>query len=90
MQPAISATDAAQRTSWSASVPDGRLRRLASLVHQLGPRPLFELFRELVAGADPLARIEAYGAIDPDILEALGGDRFPDLLRAVPNTETLR
>jgi hypothetical protein len=90
MPSAISEIDTAQRTFSASTVPDARLRRLAALVHQLGPRPLFELLRELVAGADPLARVERYAELDADIIEALGGDRFPDLLRAVPNTETLR
>ena len=40
------------------SVPTARLRRLAAQVHALGERPLYELLRELVAGRDPVERIE--------------------------------
>ena len=64
------------------TVPDARLRRLASLIHNLGERPLYELLREILAGRDPLARIERYAQLDADIVEALGADRLPDL-RAV-------
>ena len=56
---------------------DARLQHLARRVHALGARPLYELFRELLAGADPLARIERYGALDADIVCALGGSDFP-------------
>ncbi len=62
-----------------APVPPARLQRLASLIHELGPRPLYELFCELVAGRDPLPRIEAYAELDGDIVAALGGDRLPSL-----------
>jgi hypothetical protein len=71
------------------TVPDARLRRLAALIHNLGPRALWELLRELVAGRDLVERLERYAAIDPDILEALGGARFPELLRAVPSDRSV-
>jgi hypothetical protein len=62
-----------------ATVPDARLRRLARHLHLLGERPLYELLREVLAGRDPVASLEAYGRLDPDILEALGADRLPRL-----------
>ncbi len=53
-----------------------RLRHLAGRVHQLGPRPLFELMCEIAGGADPLSRFEVYAGIDPDLVRALGGDQL--------------
>jgi hypothetical protein len=60
-----------------------RLRRLADQLHALGPRPLFEYLREIIAGADPVDRLERYAAIDPDVLRALGGDHLPPVHRVV-------
>jgi hypothetical protein len=62
-----------------ASVPDARLRRLARHLHQLGERSVYEILREIIAGRDPVLRLEAYAELDADIVEALGGDRLPDL-----------
>lgn len=56
--------------------PDIRLQQLARRVHELGPRPLYELFRELVAGADPTSRIEVYAGLNAEIIQAFGGDRL--------------
>lgn len=53
-----------------------RLKVLASRIHQLGERPLYEAMRELVAGADPLTVFETYGALPADLIAAYGGDRF--------------
>jgi hypothetical protein len=43
----------------------------AARLHALGERPLFELFRELLAGADVASRLEAYARIDVDIYAAV-------------------
>jgi hypothetical protein len=51
------------------------LRRLASRIHKLGPRPLFELFCEIGEG-EALARIETYAEIDASVVRMFGGDRF--------------
>ncbi len=59
------------------AVPTIRLRHLAKRVHALGPRPLYELLKELAAGADPLETVETYAALDPDVVHALGADDFP-------------
>ena len=68
-----------------------RLRHLATRIHELGPRPLFELMCELVGGADPLGRFEAYGKLDPEFIHKLGADKLPPTVflvrknpRAVP------
>lgn len=63
-----------------------RLQRIAGSIHALGARALYELLAELVAehGGDVLLRAEVYAALDPDIVRALGGDRFaPSPLRTV-------
>jgi hypothetical protein len=57
-----------------------RLRRLAAQIHALGPRPLFELFCELDAGADFASRAERYAALPVDFIRALGGDRLRNLV----------
>ncbi len=57
-------------------VSDARLRRLCARLHALGPRPLYELFREVLDGADPLARLERYAEIDAAIVKYLGADQM--------------
>jgi hypothetical protein len=60
-----------------------RLRRqhLAQQVHRLGARVLFELLAELGRHHgiedDIGRRLERYAELDPEVLRALGGDRFP-------------
>jgi hypothetical protein len=68
-----------------------RLRRqlLASAVHKLGERALFELLDELARhhdiGDDIDRRLRRYAdRLNPELLRAVGGDRFPPTpLRAV-------
>jgi hypothetical protein len=60
-----------------------RLRRqqLTLRVHRLGPRVLFELIDEIGRhhgiGDDIDRRLAAYSSLDPALLAAVGGDRFP-------------
>jgi len=63
---------------------DARLRRLAECIHNLGPRPLFEMLRELDAGAELGPTLEVYAELQAriDFIRELGGDRLP-VLRAV-------
>jgi hypothetical protein len=42
-----------------------RLRLLAARLHSLGERPLFEYLAEIIAGADPVMRLEAYARLSP-------------------------
>ncbi len=56
---------------------DLRLRRLASALHELGPRPIYEFLREVEAGADVRARLEIYAALPAGFVRANGGDEFP-------------
>jgi hypothetical protein len=64
--------------------PDtARIRYLARHLHSLGPRPLAEYLAEIIAGADPLARLERYCELDPDLVHRLGADRMPPTHRVV-------
>jgi hypothetical protein len=56
------------------SISAVRLQRLVARLHALGPRPMYELVRELAAGADLFDRLEVYSRLDPHIVRALGGD----------------
>jgi hypothetical protein len=61
------------------TIPDDRLRYLAAHIHALGPRPLFELLRELAHGA-PLGRsLERYARLYrlKDFIAELGGRELP-------------
>ena len=64
----------------TARAPAVRLQHLARQIHQLGPGPLCHLLIELVDGADPLPRIEAYARLAPlaEFIAGHGGDRLPD------------
>ena len=55
---------------------DVRLRFLATRIHALGPRPLYELMRELCDGHDLIDALERYARLDPGVVRALGGDAF--------------
>jgi hypothetical protein len=59
-------------------IPETRLRHLARQVHSLGERPLFELFRELEAGAELADALERYAEISPyaAFIAANGADRL--------------
>ena len=58
-----------------------RHERLITRVHALGPRPLAELLAEIaIATGEPgliADRVEAYARLDPELVRALGADRFP-------------
>ena len=59
--------------------------RLVFHLHRLGPRPVSELLKELVGDdeglqADALFLLEKYGALDPEIVRALGGDTFTPVI----------
>jgi hypothetical protein len=60
-----------------------RLRHLAEQLHALGPRPLFEFLLEIIAGADPMTRLERYAQLDPDVVHDLGADQLPSAHRVV-------
>jgi hypothetical protein len=62
-----------------------RLRYLAGKIHRLGPRPLYELFRELASGSDFQCVLERYAGLQPlaEFISHLGGDRLPPPARLV-------
>jgi hypothetical protein len=62
-------------------LPPERLRYLAERIHPLGPRPLFELFRELARGAPLAPSLERYARLHPlkDFIADLGGSELPQL-----------
>ncbi len=64
-----------------------RFERLVERVHALGARSLAELLAEIaIATGEPdliAHRIEAYSRLDPAVLCALGGDKFPPKLMGV-------
>jgi hypothetical protein len=55
---------------------DLRLRRLASALHRLGERPIYEFLCEIEAGADLRERLEAYARLPVDFIHSNGGDKF--------------
>jgi hypothetical protein len=72
-------------TGETATVAGGRLRLLARRVHALGPRPLYQMFRELAGGADFSNTAERYAALAPlaDFIAANSGDQLPPVARLV-------
>jgi hypothetical protein len=60
-----------------------RFEHLVERVHTLGPRPIGELLAEIATATGEHALIadlvEAYAALDPEIVRAVGGDRFPPM-----------
>ena len=64
-------------------VSDLQYRQTVERVHSLGSRVLAELLAELGIERKIMPgireKLERYASIDPEALEALGGDRFPPL-----------
>ena len=59
-------------------IPEVRLRHLARQIHNLGPRPLAELFIELEAGSALGPTLERYARLShlADFVAANDGDRI--------------
>jgi hypothetical protein len=60
-------------------IPRERLRHLASGLHRLGARGLYEFLREIEGGADLRERLERYVRLERDygdFVRAMGGDRL--------------
>ncbi len=60
-----------------AMVADLRFRRQVEHLHRLGPRAIGELLCEVAGGKDLDRALEPYQRLTPDLLKALGGNRFP-------------
>ncbi|PWB83995.1 MAG: hypothetical protein C3F11_03650 [Methylocystaceae bacterium] len=70
-------------TEIKEKISEARMKYLARRLHELGERATYELLREVVAGRDPIARLEAFARIDPSILAALGGVALPHMIHLV-------
>jgi hypothetical protein len=53
-----------------------RLEYLARRIYALGPRPFFELLRELESGAPMRKTLERYARLDAAFVRVNGGDQF--------------
>ena len=66
-----------------ANLIDFRLRREVERLHELGPRPVFELLVELGQrfGCRTLIeqRLARFNAIPPEVLDITGGRNFPPI-----------
>jgi hypothetical protein len=73
------------RTLSRNEIPIARFQYLASKIHRLGPRPLFELLRELDSGADLIFVLERYARIESftGFITQLNGDQLPPPARLV-------
>jgi hypothetical protein len=65
-----------------------RIERGSEHLYRLGARSVAEFLAEGIASGDDITslldRLQRYQHYDPAILRAVGGDRFPRRLRAVP------
>ena len=63
-------------------VADLAFQRNVERLHRLGPRSQYELLRELEqrfgCGKFIRNRVKRYAELDPGLVQALGGDRFPE------------
>ena len=60
-----------------------RRQRLVEHLHRLGPAPLGHFLREVENGASIPDHLERYAQIDPELVRALGGDRFAPVLHVI-------
>ena len=74
-------TDKTQCADTGNPLAGQRFERQITRIHNLGVRPLAEMIVEIATATGQLAavadRIEAYAALDAEIIRFLGGDRFP-------------
>jgi hypothetical protein len=61
------------------AIPESRLRFLAGHLQALGPRSVLEYLREILAGADPIERLERYAELDPAVVAAIGAHTLPPI-----------
>ena len=64
---------------------DARFHRLVAHLHRLGVRPLGELLLQLVGTQDDartglVVLLEQYRQLDVDVVEAVGGNRWPETI----------
>jgi hypothetical protein len=71
------------------AIPESRLRLLAGHLQALGPRSVLEYVREILAGADPIERLERYAELDPAIVAAVGGHKLPPIAVEIQDSARL-
>ena len=80
--PEIQYQPSADECVWCLAGP--RFEHLVERVHALGQRPLAEMLAEIaIATGHPeivADRVEAYAALDPDLVRALAADSFKSML----------
>ena len=63
-------------------VADLAFQRDIKRLHRLGPRPQYELLREIEqrfgCGSFIRDRVKRFAELDPGLVQAVGGDRFPE------------
>jgi hypothetical protein len=63
-------------------VGDLSFQRDIERLHRLGPRPQYELLREIEqrfgCGNFIRDRVKRFAELDPELVQAVGGDRFPE------------
>ena len=57
---------------------------VAEHLHRLGPRPTYELLREIAASAAVVERLERYAALTSKVVRAVGAEEMPLVAVAVP------
>lgn len=65
-----------------------RLQYLATRLHALGERPLFEFLTELERDADMRPLLERYARLPAGFIAALGGDKVPPRLFVIDGGES--
>ncbi len=75
-------------TKSAQKIADLQRRTGVEHLHALGPRALHgflaDIERRIGGGADIDRLLEEYGLITPQMLQAVGGDRFAPRVRGVP------
>lgn len=61
---------------------------VAEHLHRLGPRPTYELLREIAASAAVVERLERYAALTPEVVHAVGAEEMPLVGVVVPDANT--
>ncbi len=80
-RPGISTISAA--TTQDLTINTLRFRRAVERVHRLGPRVVGELLIEAGASLDRVERFADLDRFPPDVLNAIGADRWPVTIFAV-------
>ena len=73
--------DNTQTATTAQALAGPRFEHMVERVHGFGPRSLAEMIVEIATATGQPAlitdRLQAYAGLDPEIIRAFGGDRFP-------------